>query len=130
MPKSFGTSSTISVRATTGALRAGALALLIGTGAQAEELNRALNETVLTVTKEGIVFNAKLETTVFKPAGSGPFPIVVINHGKSPGDVRHQGRYRPLMAARYFLQRGYVVVVRCAKGSRTRRETTSTRAAT
>jgi len=116
MPKSFGTSPTISVRATTGALRAGALALLIGTGAQAEELNRALNETVLTVTKEGIVFNAKLETTVFKPAGSGPFPIVVINHGKSPGDVRHQGRYRPLMAARYFLQRGYVVVVPMRQG--------------
>ena len=99
-----------------GALSAGALALLIGTGAQAEELNRALNETVLTVTKEGIIFSARLETTVFKPASDGPFPIVVINHGKSLGYSRHQGRYRPLMAARYFMQRGYVVVVPMRQG--------------
>jgi len=97
-------------------LRAGALALLICTGAQAEELNRSLNETVLSVPKEGIVFTARLETTIFKPAGAGPFPIVVINHGKSPGHLRHQGRYRPLMAARYFMQRGYVVVVPMRQG--------------
>ena len=108
--------STIAGRAVTGALRAGVIALLIGTAAQGEELNKALNETLLTVPKEGIFFTAKLETTIFKPAGAGPFPIVVINHGKSPGHLRHQGRYRPLMAARYFMQRGYVVVVPMRQG--------------
>jgi dienelactone hydrolase len=97
-------------------LRAGAIALLIGTAAQGEELNKALNETLLTVPKAGILFTARLETTIFKPAGDGPFPIAVINHGKSLGDVRHQGRYRPLMATRYFMQRGYVVVVPMRQG--------------
>ena len=116
MPKSPEISSTIAVRAVTGAVRAGALALLIGTGAHAQELSRTLNETVLTVPKEGIVFPEELETTIFKPAGAGPFPIVVINHGKSLGDSRRQGRYRPLMAARYFMQRGYVVVVPMRQG--------------
>jgi len=109
-------SATIAVRAATATLLSAALALPIGTGAHAEELNRTLNETVLTVPKEGIVFSAELETTIFKPAGAGPFPVVVINHGKFLGDVRHQGRYRPLMAARYFLQRGYVVVVPMRQG--------------
>jgi len=109
-------SATIAVRAATATLLSAALALPIGTGAHAEELNRALNETVLTVPKEGIVFSVELETTIFKPAGAGPFPVVVINHGKFLGDVRHQGRYRPLMAARYFLQRGYVVVVPMRQG--------------
>jgi dienelactone hydrolase len=109
-------SATIAVRAATATLLSAALALPIGTGAHAEELNRTLNETVLTVPKEGIVFSVELETTIFKPAGAGPFPVVVINHGKFLGDVRHQGRYRPLMAARYFLQRGYVVVVPMRQG--------------
>ena len=110
------TASPIAVRAIAGALRAGVIALLVGTAAQGEEINAALNETLLTVPKEGILFTTKLETTIFKPAGAGPFPIVVINHGKSLGYSRHQGRYRPLMAARYFMQRGYVVVVPMRQG--------------
>ena len=108
--------ATIAVRAATGTVLSGVLAALIGTGAHAEELSRALNEAVVSVPKEGPLFSAKLETTIFKPAGAGPFPIAVINHGKSLGDVRRQGRYRPLMAARYFMQRGYVVVVPMRQG--------------
>lgn len=52
-----------------------------------------------------------LETTVFKPEGEGPFPVVVFNHGKEPVDPREQPRARPLSFAREFVRRGYLVVV-------------------
>jgi dienelactone hydrolase len=42
--------------------------------------------------------------------------VVVINHGKAKGDPRFQHRYRPLIAVRYFLQRGYAVVVPMRRG--------------
>lgn len=53
----------------------------------------------------------KLETTIYKPEGSGPFPLVVINHGKSYGDAREQKRYRAYAASREFTKRGYVVAI-------------------
>ena len=83
--------------------------------AQAPVLNAALNESVITISKKGF-FTLELETTLYKPDDDGPFPVAVINHGKSPGDPRFQGRYRPGIAARYFLQRGYVVVVPMRQG--------------
>ena len=83
--------------------------------AQASETNDALNESVQTIRKPG-VFNIELETTVYKPDGAGPFPVAVINHGKASGDPRFQARYRPAQAARYFLQRGYAVVVPMRQG--------------
>lgn len=53
----------------------------------------------------------KLETTIYKPSGVGPFPLAIINHGKSYGDAREQKRYRPYAAAREFVKRGFVVAV-------------------
>jgi dienelactone hydrolase len=57
-----------------------------------------------------------LETTIFRPAGPGPFPVAVINHGKASGPNRLQARYRPLPAVREFLKRGYAVVVPMRQG--------------
>jgi dienelactone hydrolase len=51
-----------------------------------------------------------LQTTVYKPDGAGPFPMIVFNHGKIPGDPRMQERSDPLPFAREFVRRGYVVV--------------------
>ncbi|MGV2292723.1 prolyl oligopeptidase family serine peptidase [Trinickia sp. YCB016] len=51
-----------------------------------------------------------LETTIFKPDGPGPFPMVVFNHGKIQGDPRDQARSRPIAFAREFVRRGYIVV--------------------
>jgi dienelactone hydrolase len=51
-----------------------------------------------------------LETTIYKPDGPGPFPMIVFNHGKMPGDPRQQSRSDPLPFAREFVRRGYVVV--------------------
>src|ERR1700761_5813839 len=51
-----------------------------------------------------------LETTVYKPEGPGPFPMVVFNHGKIHGDPRTQTRSAPVSFAREVVRRGYVVV--------------------
>jgi dienelactone hydrolase len=83
--------------------------------AQAPVVDAGLNESVLMITKKGL-FTLELETTLYKPDGDGPFPIALINHGKAPGDSRFQARYRPGLAARYFLQRGYAVVVPMRQG--------------
>lgn len=93
------------------------LALLLG-GAMAQEvaLDSTLNEQVLKIPKSTGLFTLHLETTLYKPPGDGLFPLVVINHGKSPGDPRFQGRYRPSLAARFFLQRGYAVIVPMRQG--------------
>jgi len=83
--------------------------------AQPVELDASLNEVVQNIPKKSL-FTIDLETTIYKPDGEGPFPIAVINHGKSPGDTKFQGRYRPAVAARYFLQRGYAVIVPMRQG--------------
>ncbi|WP_258002334.1 dienelactone hydrolase family protein [Burkholderia sp. WAC0059] len=57
-----------------------------------------------------------LETTIYRPSGPGPFPMVVFNHGKMPGDPRDQARSDPLSFAREFVRRGYVVVAPNRRG--------------
>ena len=94
-------------------------ACMAGVAAQpafAQALNTSLNEQVVMVPKKTGLFSIELETTVYKPDGDGPFPIVVINHGKAFGDSRFQARSRPGSAARYFMSRGYVVVVPMRRG--------------
>lgn len=50
--------------------------------------------------------------TIYRPAGDGPFPLVVFNHGRATTDKRAaQGRYRPEHAARYLVAKGFVVFV-------------------
>jgi dienelactone hydrolase len=103
-----------------GALRACFVSLALlqagAGGAWAQDLNATLREEVLMVVKKSGVFSLALETTVFRPPGDGPFPVVVINHGKALGDTRFQARYRPVGAARFFLARGYAVVVPMRQG--------------
>lgn len=53
-----------------------------------------------------------LPITVYRPAGEGPFPFVVFNHGRAVAAKRaQQGRYRPDAAARYLVGKGFVVLV-------------------
>lgn len=75
-----------------------------------------LPESVVMVQKKSGLFTTELETTLYLPEGDGPFPIAVINHGKANGDPKFQARYRPGAAARFFLARGYVVVVPMRQG--------------
>ena len=65
-------------------------------------LPRNLNEEVVMLSLGSGLFETRLETTLFRPPGSGPFPLVVINHGKESGNPRFQQRARYLAASREF----------------------------
>ena len=50
--------------------------------------------------------------TVFKPAGEGPFPLVIMSHGRATTERRAQQarqRFEPL--SRYLVSKGFVVLV-------------------
>jgi dienelactone hydrolase len=76
--------------------------------AQEAGLDTRLNEQVVMV--PGATGNL-LETTLFRPPGAGPFPLVLMNHGKQPGDPRMQTRDRFYYLSREFVRRGYAVIV-------------------
>lgn len=66
---------------------------------------------VIFIPKKILLGTLYLETTIYKPPGEGPFPLVVINHGKSAGPPGLQSRYRPGWAVRFFIERGYITFV-------------------
>jgi dienelactone hydrolase len=68
-------------------------------------------EEIVYIDKTSFLGSVQLETTIYKPPGVGPFPLVIINHGKKLGDPHLQKRFEPLSVALYFLERGYVVFV-------------------
>jgi len=55
----------------------------------------------------------KIPLTVFKPNGDGPFPLVILNHGRAgSADKRMQPlRFRYEPQARYLVGKGFVVIV-------------------
>ena len=58
----------------------------------------------------------QLETTVFRPKGRGPFPLVVMNHGKAFMAPAQQPRARYPVLSQEFVRRGYVVVIPMRQG--------------
>lgn len=49
--------------------------------------------------------------TIYRPAGNGPYPVLVLNHGRAVSEKRGaQGRWHPEAAARYFVAKGFVVL--------------------
>lgn len=62
--------------------------------------------------RAGVRRSAEIEVTLYKPAGAGPFPLAVFNHGRGSADERRNRkrvRYEPL--ARYFVNKGFAVAV-------------------
>lgn len=86
------------------------------TPAQGITLDASLNEQVVMVPAVSGGQRVQLETTIFKPPGEGPFPVLIMNHGKALGSPRTQKRDRFLVIAREFVRRGYAVVVPMRKG--------------
>lgn len=76
----------------------------------------ALNEQVVMIPARSGNEHVELETTIYRPPGEGPFPLMVMNHGKALGNPRDQGRDRFIILAREFVRRGYAVVVPMRKG--------------
>ncbi len=79
-------------------------------------LDPTVNEQVmmLPVVQNGQSF--QFETTIFRPSGDGPFPLLVMNHGKERGNPSSQKRDRFLAMSREFVKRGYAVTVPMRKG--------------
>lgn len=80
-------------------------------GATEPPRNKALNEQVVFIKSGSTLFATRLETTIFRPDGEGPFPLVVINHGKEHGNPKFQARARYIAASREFVRRGYAVLI-------------------
>jgi dienelactone hydrolase len=83
---------------------------------QAIPLSNALNEQIVMVPVLSNGERAELETTIFKPSGNGPFPLLLMNHGKALGDPHAQPRDRFLAVSREFVSHGYAVAIPMRKG--------------
>src|SRR5450830_544290 len=54
----------------------------------------------------------QIPITVFRPAGAGPHPLVILNHGRPTRDKRaQQGRQRYEHMARYLVAKGFAVML-------------------
>ena len=69
-------------------------------------------ETMMIQVEPGII----LETTILKPEGDGPFPMVVINHGKNAGRPKNQKAMSYDTLGNEFVKRGYIVVQPMRRG--------------
>lgn len=78
-------------------------------------LDYRLNEQVIHI-PAGKNGHIRLQTTVFRPDGPGPFPLVIINHGKDAGAPSSQPRDRFIYMATAFVKRGYAVMVPMRRG--------------
>jgi dienelactone hydrolase len=104
-----------SVRHLTSALIIG-LAMLPGFSVEQElQLDYRINEHIILI-PAGKNHQARLETTVFSPNGPGPFPLIIINHGKDAGHPNLQPRDRFYHMAHAFVARGYAVMVPMRQG--------------
>jgi dienelactone hydrolase len=98
---------------------------LLGTGASARAQSAPasnfptapLSETVLRLPGDP-TRPVTLEVTVMKPAGPGPFPLAVMNHGAPDSGqfAADMPRYRASFQAFYFLSRGYAVALPMMRG--------------
>lgn len=59
----------------------------------------------------GVVTEGDIVITTFRPDGRGPFPLAVINHGRSVDKRADVRRSRFEAAARYFVRKGFAVAV-------------------
>jgi len=81
-----------------------------------ETLDARLNEQVVMIPAVDGQQHVELQTTIFKPPGEGPFPLVLMNHGKEPGNPHYQKRDRFIFMSREFVKRGYAVAIPMRKG--------------
>lgn len=60
----------------------------------------------------GKTAEGRIPVTIFRPAGDGPFPLVIMNHGRPVQDKRGLlGRQRFEHLSRYLVRKGFVVMV-------------------
>jgi len=86
----------------------------LSSSVQAEELEQSMHESVASIDVKVKNLYGKEEThkvviTQLKPDGDGPFPIIILNHGRSSTDRAHPPRFRYIKQARFFTERGFAV---------------------
>lgn len=91
-------------------------ALQVPAPVPAERQNRPLDETVerIPVTVEldgGRRHTGDMVLTVMRPEGPGPFPAIVMSHGRDPETRDEPARFRYVAVAKYWLRRGFAVFV-------------------
>lgn len=86
--------------------------------AATDDLDGTLREAVIHVPVSvpdlhGRTISGELLVSTFRPPGPGPFPLVVISHGRpaSMADLAHMQRQRFESASRYFVRKGFAVAV-------------------
>ena len=77
-----------------------------------ESLESTLNEEIIEIPSGW----SKLKTTVMRPDGAGPFPLIVMNHGKAFGNPYFQSRSRFLTLSSEMVRMGYAVILPNRKG--------------
>jgi dienelactone hydrolase len=80
----------------------------------ADDIRETISQVPVTVTlATGKKHSGQIIVTHYRPDGNGPFPIAVINHGRlSARDKRAEpARWRYSGVARYFVRRGFAVLV-------------------
>jgi dienelactone hydrolase len=79
--------------------------------------NASLNEQVIRIPGGEDPPAVTLQTTIMHPDGTGPFPLVIMNHGATHVSMGNRGRRIYLSnAAFYFLSRGYAVASPMMRG--------------
>jgi dienelactone hydrolase len=86
-----------------------------GALARAPILDPNLREQIIWI-PTGPHMEFRMETTLFLPPGEGPFPLLIVNHGKDPGLPKKQIRDRFSHLAKAFVSRGYAVMVPMREG--------------
>ena len=95
-------------------LAAGLISCLGIGSLRAQTLAQDLNESVTSLDASvkdmfGREVQGKIVITQFKPDGDGPFPILILNHGRSGTNRAQPARFRYTPQVRYFIGRGFAV---------------------
>jgi len=78
-----------------------------------------LNERVVSIPTRGFWGETKLQTTIYKPDGPGPFPLTIISHGVPFEKVLEseiKSRHRYCLQSQEFVERGFVVAIPMRRG--------------
>ncbi len=85
----------------------------------AENERSFLNEKVIMIPWRGNGGDIRLQTTVYKPDGPGPFPLAVISHGvpfEKLLESEIKSRHRYCLQSEEFVKRGFAVAIPMRRG--------------
>jgi dienelactone hydrolase len=90
--------------------------LLLGFMVPAAVWAADMHDDTIRITLSTGLFGVQITARMYAPDGNGPFPLVVINHGKAEGNPHFQADKGYYLQAREFVKRGYAVLVPTRQG--------------